>query len=100
MTLLDTAAHRSRLDLQLASHLLFIGAATSALAEMEQANNAKYIIATKRMHPPRQNLVLIAARPLAFDSHPRRLAARTLAAGFTGSLQVWDFAVASSVPGA
>jgi len=100
MILLDAAAHWSRLDLQPASHLLFIWSATSALVETEQASNARYTIATKRMHPPRQNLVLIAARPLAFDSHPRRLAARTLAAGFTGSLQVWDFAVASSVPGA
>jgi len=100
MILLDAAAHWSRLDLQPASHLLFICSATSALVETEQASNARYTIATKRMHPPRQNLVLIAARPLAFDSHPRRLAARTLAAGFTGSLQVWDFAVASSVPGA
>jgi hypothetical protein len=61
MILLDTAAHRSRVDLQLASHLLFIGSTTWALLETEHANNTRDAIATKRVHLRRQNLVLIVA---------------------------------------
>jgi hypothetical protein len=71
MILLDTAAHWSRVDLQLASHLLFIGSATWALLETEHANNTRDAIATKRVHLRRQNLVLIVAGPLALHSHPR-----------------------------
>ena len=72
MILLDTAAHWSRVDLQRASHLLFSCAATSAL-ETGQASKAS-AIEMKRTHSRRQNMVLIAAGPLALGSHRRRVA--------------------------
>ena len=76
MFLLDTAAHWSRVDLQPASHLLFICSATSAL-ETEPASKTRDAIATKRIHPRRQNLLLIATGPLTLDSFPGRAAAST-----------------------